>query len=55
MFGVVALRGGLVEVAQLEGDDLQLLAFEPADDLADEPPLDAVGLTQDEGAIGHKA
>ena len=51
MFGVVTLRGDLVELTQFERDDLELLALEAADDLADEPALDAIGLAENERAF----
>jgi hypothetical protein len=47
----VLLGGVRVEGAQLQGDDLQALALDPADDLPDETPGDAVGLDQDKGAL----
>ena len=55
MLLVVAGQGVLVEEAQLEGDEPQALALEAGQDLADEAPLDGVGLEDDEGAIGHSA
>src|SRR5262249_17973017 len=39
---VVLFGRGLVELAELEGDDAQLLALEPGDNLADETALHAV-------------
>ena len=51
VLGVVTLRGRVVELAQLERDDLQALALDAADDLADEPALDAVGLAEDERSV----
>ena len=47
---VVTARGLFVERAELHGDDGELLALEPADDLADEPALDRVGLAEHEGS-----
>ena len=50
VLGVVAAGEVGVERAQLERDDREALALEPADDLADEPALDGIGLAEDEGA-----
>ena len=50
----VVLGGGLdVQGAQLGGDEGQPLALEPADDLTDQSATNAVGLDEDEGALGH--
>ena len=47
---VVVPAGELrVDLAQLQRHDREALALEPADDLADEPALDGVGLAEDEG------
>ena len=36
---------------QAQADDLQPLAFQPGQDLADQPTLDAIGLDQDQGTL----
>jgi hypothetical protein len=48
---VVALGQVLRYGQQPEADDLEALAFEATDDLADEPALDRVGLGEDERAL----
>ena len=49
--GVVALRHLLVDGQQPQADDLQALALEAADDVADQASLHAVGLDQDQGTF----
>ncbi len=54
MLAVVGLGDRALKSAQFEGDQGQPLAFQPADDLADEATADAIGLDQNEGAFdGH--
>src|SRR5215217_6084389 len=54
VLAVVPLGGGLVEGAQLHGEEPEALAFQPADHLADQAAGDRVGLAQDQGAfVGH--
>ena len=48
---VVLLGQGLRHRQQPQADDLEALALEAADDLADESALDGIGLGQDEGAL----
>ena len=48
------MLGQLVaDVTHLQGRDRQALALDPADDLADQAPLDAVGLDQHQGPLSH--
>src|SRR5215217_7163315 len=55
VLAVVPLGGGLVEGAQLDGDQPEALAFQSADHLADQAAGDRVGLAQDQGAfVGHR-
>jgi hypothetical protein len=42
-----------VDGAELEGDDVEALALDAGEDLADQLALDAVGLDQDQGAFSH--
>ena len=50
----VVLAGQLVaDVPQLKGRNRQALALDPADYLADQAPLDAVGLDQYQGPLSH--
>ena len=51
MLRVVLLRDGRLDHLELERDQRQALALDPGDDLADQLPLDAVGLDQDEGSF----
>ena len=53
--GEAHVAGGQVAVhgAQVHRDDLEALAFDPGDDLADELARDAVGLDQDESSFSH--
>lgn len=54
MLRVVLLQGRTVQRAQLQRGDLPAgLALDPADDLADQPTPDGVGLEKDEGALSH--
>jgi trehalose-6-phosphatase len=54
VLGVVLLGGRGVEMPQLERDEPQALALESGDDLTDETAFDAVGLAEDEGAVGAR-
>jgi len=51
MHRVVALSQIVRHLEEAQTDHLQALALEAADDLTDEPALDAIGLDQDEGAL----
>src|SRR5690554_4112828 len=51
VLGVVLLGEVLVDLAQLGGHDLEALALDPGHDLADEAPLDGVGLGHHEGLV----
>ena len=55
VLGVVAAGGRRVDGAQLGRDQPQALALEAADDLADQAPLDGVGLADDEGAVHERS
>ena len=52
--GVMLLRHLAGNGQQAQSDDLQALALEAADDLADEAALHGVGLGQDEGALHYE-
>jgi hypothetical protein len=49
--GVMLLRHRPRNGEEPEADDLEALALESADDLADQPSLDGIGLGEDEGAL----
>ena len=55
VLGVVLLGQLAVDRAQLQRDEVEPLALDPGEDLADQPAPDAVGLDQDQGAFGHGA
>src|SRR5690349_3896686 len=55
MLGVVLVRGARLEGAQLERDQAQALALDPAQHLADQAAAHAVGLDEDKGALGVHA
>ena len=55
VLGVVAPGRLGVDRAQLGGDQREALALEAADDLADQAPLDGVGLADDEGPVHGRA
>src|SRR5690606_11358455 len=48
---VMRFRGLFVQGAQLHGDDLEALALDTGDDLADDVAPHAIGLDQDKGAL----
>src|ERR1019366_6352488 len=54
MFRVVRLCRALVKSPQVHRHDLQSLALDPGEDIADEPPPHAVGLDQDQGTFSHE-
>jgi len=51
--GVVPLGQIAVDLDKLEPDDPQSALFVAGEDPADQLALDAVGLDEDEGALGH--
>jgi hypothetical protein len=51
--GVVALGQLAIDLDELEPDDLEAALFVAGEDPADQLALDAVGLDEDEGALGH--
>jgi hypothetical protein len=53
VLGVVRLGGLGVERAQIHRHDLQALALDAADDVADEASTDTVRLDQDKRTLGH--
>jgi len=50
VLGVVAAREVRIDAQLPQRDDPQALALEPRQDFAGEPPLEGVGLDQDEGS-----
>jgi len=50
VFGIVPAGKVVADVLEFEGRDGQALAFDTAEDLPDEAPLDAVGLDQKRGS-----
>ena len=54
VLGVVRLGGLAGRGCAAPGDEAVALALDPAQDLADQAAGDAVGLDQDQGALGHE-
>ncbi len=54
MLGIVRLRKLRGDCPQLRGDESQVLAFQPSDDLADQSALNAVGLYNYKGSIHER-
>ena len=52
--GVMAFGQLAADGKEPQADDLEALALEAADDLADEPALDGIGLRKDERALHHE-
>ena len=55
VLGVMHLGRRGVELAQLEGDQRELLRLKSGNDLAHELAFNRIGLTQNQSAISHKA
>ncbi len=53
VLGVMRAGQLVADVLELQGRDGQAFALDSADDLADHPPLDAVGLDQHKGPLSH--
>ncbi|GAB3677114.1 hypothetical protein GCM10028814_08940 [Angustibacter aerolatus] len=53
MLGVVLLEGGPLDRPHVEGDERVPLGLDAAQDLAGQAALHAVGLDEDEAALGH--
>src|SRR5258705_7776149 len=53
VFGIVPTGKVVADVLEFECRDGQALAFDTAEDLPDQAPLDAVGLDQNEGPLSH--
>jgi hypothetical protein len=53
VLGVVLPGDVVADGLEFEGRDRQALAFDSAEDLTDELPLDAVGLDQNQGPLCH--
>ena len=53
MLAVVLLSDGTLEGAHLKGDNSEAFALDPREDFTDESTLNAVGLNENQGALGH--